>query len=801
MVTMVRLRHAGAAVLPLMVTMVRLRHAGAAVLPRVGSAYRPALLLSLQLFSLIIRHAEPFAPSHPALGFGSERCLSPHAHFATAPERPIDTAHAYAVHWEDLLRLEHREIATELRARRGKWSNDRLETAGMAVLDAVAEAETELYGEKIVRVTKEGETRMRDRFSTGDILVLTASYRERFMPRECCVVDVYKDGMTLSVGPTWPAGLWEERRRPGSYIVRLDRTAPQATLLAQCKSLQMVRKGEAGSVSSFLADSFFNSDRASKELASQLPPRFVNGAYVGGISEPDMDVAIQNALGAAKNVTNRFRPNSSQAEAIAWALSRRVSLIRGPPGTGKTRVASLLIATALRLRGAPTADSDDELGPPPKVLAVAHSNGAADVLLEALLAVGVPAIRAGRPATVSPTARKRTVIAMTQTHPEVVALEKQARNASLPEGIRSHAAAEAKRVADEVRFTIAQAAPVVVASCIGAHQLLKGGMGIGLRFPLVILDEASQTTEPALICALAAAKAEQIVMVGDTKQLPPTVASSAADLRSTLGVSPMARLETGGVDERTLRTQYRCPPSLLEFPSKYFYAGEVTCAPGTKDRESTELPTGFPWPGNDKKLPLAFVHIGGDLETTHDFGGRSNTPEAELICRIVMKLLDGSDVEPFNIAVISPYSRQVDKIRGEFSGRNIRNVRVGTVDSFQGQEKDIVIISGVRSNDVGDVGFLRDPRRLNVALTRAKIGLIIVGDQKTLRNSRHWAALLDSCLQRGCVMDASSLKRQYSNLEDAGEGQDADVSIGSDEEDDLLSSLFSTEDALANLLK
>ena len=483
--------------------MVRLRHAGAAVLPLVGSSYRPALLLSLQLFSLIIRHAEPFTPSHPALGFGGDRCLSTHGHFATA--RPIDTAHAhaYAVHWEDLLTLEHREIATELRARRGKWSNDRLETTGMAVLDAVAEAETELYGEKIVRVTKEGETRIRDRFSTGDILVLTASYRERFMPRECCVVDVYKDGMTLSVGPTWPAGLWEERRRPGSYVVRLDRTAPQATLLVQRKSLQMVRKGEAGSVASFLADSFFNSDRTSKELASQLPPRFVNGALVGGIIEPDVDVAIQNALGAAKNATNRFRPNPSQAEAIAWALSRRVSLIRGPPGTGKTRVASLLIATALRLRGTPTADSNGELGPPPKVLAVAHSNGAADVLLEALLAVGVPAIRAGRPATVSANARKRTVIAMTQTHPEVLALGKQARNASLPENIRSHAAAEAKRVADEVRFTIAQAAPVVVASCIGAHQLLKDGMGIGLRFPLVVLDEASQTTEPALICALA----------------------------------------------------------------------------------------------------------------------------------------------------------------------------------------------------------------------------------------------------------------------------------------------------------
>ena len=777
------------------------RSSGSNVGTAAGSViYRPALLLSLQLLLLSARPAEPFlsSPSH-----------NHHGHLATSNNadetdsnapltKPIDTAHAYAVHWEDLLTLEHREIATELRARRGKWSNDRLESTGMAVLDAIAEPETELYGEKVVRVTKEGETRMRDRFSTGDILVLTASYRERFVPREVCVVDVFKDGMTLSVGPTWPAGLWEERRRPGSYIVRLDRTAPQATLLAQRKSLQMVRKGEAGSVASFLADSFFNTDSKSRELASQLPPRFVNGAYIGGIVEADVNVAIGNALDAAKNAKTRFRPNPSQCEAISWALSRRISLCVGPPGTGKTRVAAMLIATALRLRSAPNGDLGSA---PPKVLAVAHSNGAADVLLEALLAIGVPAIRAGRPATVSPNARKRTAVAMTQTHPEVIALGKQARNASLPESIRSHAAAEAKRVADEVRYTIAQAAPVVVASCIGAHQLLKDGMGIGLRFPLVVLDEASQTTEPALICALAAAKAEQIVMVGDTKQLPPTVASGTTDLRSTLGVSPMARLENGGVDERTLKTQYRCPPSLLEFPSKYFYGGKVKCSPGAKNRDGSELPAGFPWPGkNNKTMPLAFVHLGGDLETTHDFGGRSNTPEAELVCRIVMDLLSGGDVEAHNIAIISPYSRQVDKIRGELSGRNIRNVRVGTVDSFQGQEKDIVIISGTRSNDVGDVGFLRDPRRLNVALTRAKRGLIIVGDQKTLRNSRHWAALLDSCLQRGCMMDAAVLRRRESDDKDEDEEDDT-VDSASDGEDDLLSSLFSTEDALANLLK
>ena len=197
---------------------------------------RPTLLLSLQLLLLAARPAEPFLSSQPTPGrdqYLSSTHVNRHNAAETdtdaAPTKPIDTAHAYAVHWEDLLTLEHREIATELRARRGKWSNDRLEATGMAVLDAVAEPETEMYGEKIVRVTKEGETKMRDRFSTGDILVLTASYRERFVPREVCVVDVYKDGMTLSVGPTWPTGLWEERRRPGSFIVRLDRTAPQVS--------------------------------------------------------------------------------------------------------------------------------------------------------------------------------------------------------------------------------------------------------------------------------------------------------------------------------------------------------------------------------------------------------------------------------------------------------------------------------------------------------------------------------------------------------------------------------------------
>lgn len=772
------------------------------------SALRVCVLsLHLLLFNLRDADSFPSRPAavsivsrHPRLIHGGVLLLSKNPFLkgypnvntdADAATSPVDTGHSYAVFFEDLLTREHREVAAELRARRAKWSRGRLENAGMAVFDAVAEPETELYGEKVVRITKEGETNFRDRFSTGDILVMSSSWHNRFVPRECCVVDVFNDSMTLSVGPVWPAGLWEERRRPGSYVVRLDRTAPHATLLAQRKSLQLVRKGEAGAVSSFLADSFFMEKEASRELASAVPFRFTNGAYVGGVLESDFCEAISNALDAAKETTARFTPNPSQAEAIKWALSRRVSLIRGPPGTGKTRAAALLIATSLRLRGAPI-ELDGDIGPVPKVLAVAHSNGAADVLLEALLAIGIPAIRAGRPATVSPAARKRTILAMTQTHPEVVALMKQARDASLPGNIRSHAAAEVKRVSDEVRYTIARSAPVVVASCIGAHQLLKDGMSLRVTFPLVVLDEASQTTEPALICALAAAKAEQVVMVGDTKQLPPTVASSTTVLRTTLGMSPMARLETGGVDERTLRTQYRMHPSLLEFPSAYFYKGIVKCAKELQSSERRELPAGFPWPEREdgSVLPLAFVHIGGDLEMVHDFSGRSNPKEAELVVNIVMDLLGGGDVEPQQIAVISPYSRQVDKIRGELGARNIRNVKVGTVDSFQGQEKEIVVLSGTRSNAVGDVGFLRDPRRLCVAVTRAKRGLIVVGDKSTLRNSRHWAALLNSCLNRGCIIDAEELKsKKQIGSEDDGSGEESQAM------EDVLLNLFSLDDS------
>lgn len=409
---------------------------------------------------------------------------------------------------------------------------------------------------------------------------------------------------------------------------------------------------------------------------------------------------------------------------------------------------------------------------PPRVLAVAHSNGAADVLLAALLRIGIPAVRVGRPASVAPSVRPRTIVALAERHPEVTALRAMAQNASLPGHERSAATADLRTVREEVSNVILSNAQVVVASCVGAHQLLtEGGGAIDLSpsttsassrssssseitcpsFPLVVLDEGSQTTEPALVCALAAARAEQLVIVGDTKQLPPTVATGCTELRKALGTSPMARLEALGMGQKTLTVQYRMPPELLLHPSAYFYDSLVTCAP---NRAASYPPKGFDWPGG---RPLCFVQVGTDSEVSHPSGGRSNPTEARLVAALVQVILSAEDIAPNRIAVLAPYARQVDLLRRILP----RKCRVGTIDSFQGQETDLVVFSATRSNLVGDLGFLQDPRRLCVALTRARRGLILVGDLKTLRSSHHWAALAESCESRGCIVhpDLSELRR------------------------------------------
>jgi len=589
------------------------------------------------------------------------------------------------------------------------------------VFNAVASPETELYGEKIVRVTLPAyhgggrqksrddvakHKKLRDKFKRGDVLLFTPEINfqgKELPPREGLVMDVGHDYITLGIGTSWPVGLMELRKHD-TYRVRLDRSTSGVPLRAQRMALDKLRKGEAGSLANLFVQLFYDNSSTILDEAREMPSHFDDQNHL----EEQIECAMKEAMSRTS-----FEPNPSQREAVLWALKRKLGVIRGPPGTGKTRSTALLISTALQMKlkqrmEGDDAEEEDGTTHKPRILAVTHSNGAADVLLQALLDMNVPAVRAGRPASVSPSIQHRTIAALSERMPEVVTLRQQAGDATLDKHTRQSAANEAARYMYDGQSIIAKSAEVVVASCIGAQQLLTiiGENENENRsiFPIVILDEAAQTTEPALVCALTAAKAGQVILVGDTKQLPPTVTSQDADLRKAIGCSPMERLLSNGIDEFSLKEQYRMPESLLYHPNKYFYNSVVKCASTGGADENLPPPRGFPWPSpNDE--PLAFLRVGNDSEEAHSFGGRSNPTEVKVIMDIVENIIAAGDIDAKNIAIISPYSKQVQLFRTELSNASLSDrcktfsdVKAGTVDSFQGQETDLVIFSAVRSN-------------------------------------------------------------------------------------------------------
>lgn len=426
-------------------------------------------------------------------------------------------------------------------------------------------------------------------------------------------------------------------------------------------------------------------------------------------------------------------------------------------------------------------DVDRIIKQKPRILAVTHSNGAADVLVQALLDMNVPAVRGGRPASVSVDIQHRTIAALAERLPEVMKLRQQASDPTLDNAVRQAAIYDSKKSLNDAQETITKTAPVIVTSCIGAQQLLstlaESNDENDSTFETVVLDEAGQTTEPALICALTSAKAKQVILIGDTQQLPPTVTTSDAELRKTIGISPMERMLKDGMHEFVLKEQYRMPESLLKHPNSYFYKGEVEVAKIGGADPTLPAPKGFPWPSDE---PLAFLDVGNDSEIVHQFSGRSNPTEAAVIIDIVERVIKAGEITAENIAIITPYSKQVQLFRTELNNASLirasemANVEVGTVDSFQGQEKDLVLFSSVRSNLLRELGFLRDARRLNVAITRAKRGLIVVGDSKVLNTCLHWRALLKSCSDRGCTLTHAEYKAKtnYNLMSKEGLGTD-----------------------------
>jgi len=614
--------------------------------------------------------------------------------------------------WE----LEDEMVAVEERLR--KWGRDRLVENGITLFDLEGKNDGWLFGDRIVKLFTRGETLPRHRFRHGDIVTLSRHNPLKEKVIEGTVLSRSRKFIRIVVN--------EQPAKIRTDTWRLDRGANRVAHDRMAAALESLFGDEN---STMLRELFYGQVRDMEESAARP-------ANLGG---------IQKRLAAQASHTGNL--NSSQSEAFAKAMQYRLSLIQGPPGTGKTHTAVRILA----------AWAQNGAGP---ILAVADSNVAVDNLLEGLLNQGVKAIRLGQPVKVRENLRDATMAAQMAEHhlredvdtiiglnegamrrlPSLKGKEKGLAHRDINKGWK-----EVRRIENQMRDDILEHAQVICATCVGAGHLLLDSR----RFPLVLLDEATQATEPASLIPLTKG-ARHLVLVGDHHQLPPTVISRRAE-EGGLARSLFERLIALGAPSTMLTTQYRMHPVIREWPSERFYQGRLEDGVTAADRPA---PAGFVWPNWD--APVAFIPVDGSEDTSPDGASKQNMDEAGLAVRVVDMLLSGGDLTPHDIGVVTPYSGQVRLLNDLFEGAGGREeneryhgLEIKTVDGYQGREKDVIVLSSVRANEAGEMGFLTDRRRLNVAITRARRGLIVLGHPRTLRNDSSWASWCDWASERG----------------------------------------------------
>jgi superfamily I DNA and/or RNA helicase len=425
--------------------------------------------------------------------------------------------------------------------------------------------------------------------------------------------------------------------------------------------------------------------------------------------------------------------NEEQRAAVGRAISAQdVFLIHGPPGTGKSHV---LAETALQLvRGGK------------RVVATAASNAAVDHLLELCLASGLKAIRVGHPARVLPHLQEHTLDLLVEDHDSRklarelfdeafdllgYARKQRDRGRSRQRFANAREAqAEARKLMDEARVLERKA----VAAVLGSAQVicstlatLEGPVLSGERFDVALLDEATQAIEP--LALMAYLKSDRLILAGDPQQLAPTV--MALDAKA-LGVSLFERLlkDFGDGLKQLLKEQHRFPTVLMEFPSREMYGGQLRAHPAVANAALKDVP------------PFLFIDTAGkgfDEAAAEGSESLTNVGEAKLVLARARALLK-SGLTPQELGIITPYRAQAELIRERMKNDDLE---IDTVDAFQGREKTAVLVSLVRSNTAGKLGFLEDLRRINVAITRAKRHLFVVGDSATLASHPFYARLIE----------------------------------------------------------
>ena len=436
--------------------------------------------------------------------------------------------------------------------------------------------------------------------------------------------------------------------------------------------------------------------------------------------------------------------NATQEEAVNMVLrAKDVAIVHGPPGTGKTTTLVEAIREALMREN--------------QVLVCAQSNMAVDWISEKLVDRGINVLRIGNPTRVNDKMLSFTYERRFEGHPDypqLWALRKAIRD------LRSHRKRSDERFYQKLESLKSRAteleirinselfgeARVIASTLVGsANKLLDGH-----KFGTLFIDEAAQALEAA--CWIPMRRVSRVILAGDHCQLPPTVKSVAA-MKAGLGKTLMEWIVEMHPEAVTLlKIQYRMNDEIMQFSSNYFYGGQVESAPDVRFRSILDMDIPMTWIDTSEFEKLMKksedpekAQVSFKEEFVGESFGRVNKAEAELTLLALQnyfnkigkqRLLD----ERIDVGIISPYRAQVQLLRRmlmkwEFFKPFRRQISVNTVDGFQGQERDIIVISLVRSNDDGQIGFLRDLRRMNVAITRARMKLIILGDRETM--TRH----------------------------------------------------------------
>ena len=436
--------------------------------------------------------------------------------------------------------------------------------------------------------------------------------------------------------------------------------------------------------------------------------------------------------------------NPTQEQAVNEVLmAKDVAIVHGPPGTGKTTTLVEAINETLMRES--------------QVMVCAQSNMAVDWISEKLVDRGINVLRIGNPTRVNDKMLGFTYERRFESHPDypqLWAIRKAIRE------LRQHRKRGSdsfhqkmerlKSRATELELRInAQLfgeARVIACTLVGSANKLLDGQ----RFNTLFIDEAAQALEAA--CWIPLRRVSRVILAGDHCQLPPTVKSLAA-LKAGLGVTLMERVTATQPSVVTLlKVQYRMNEAIMRFSSDWFYGGQVKSAPQVKHRGILDYDNPFLW------IDTAPLEEEDDSPVYHEqfvgeSFGRVNKAEANLTISTLRDYLEKVGKQRFldeqvDVGVISPYRAQVQYLRSLIKATPElkpfrRAITINTVDGFQGQERDIVLISLVRSNAAGDIGFLKDLRRMNVAITRARMKVIILGDVKTLTRHPFYKRLWD----------------------------------------------------------